>query len=160
MDILKKILVLNLVWLFVGHATYAQGSEPKKLTKNEKIWQEAYDDTTRALATLFIEKRSRIVRSQKKMFIVLGASAVAFGAGGYMLERELNSSSAASYDITNYAGLIFMVSGAAGVIGSGVMLGVTSIRLNPYTLRKYRNLVKIHRAGKVLPEFYSAQLYD
>jgi hypothetical protein len=134
----------------------AQVKKPEaKLSKIEKIQMAAFDDTTRALTHLFVEKkRIRHIRNQKTMYIVLGGSTAVMVGGGLLLASDLNSSSTASYDPTNYAGLGLMLAGTTGVLISSASLGISYLSLNPYTLKKYYRLIDMHKANKPLPIFY------
>lgn len=150
-----KIIFLTMLAGTLVHVADAQEEKPEvKLTKTEKIWISAYDDTTKALAWLFIKKRNIYTKNQKTMYFVLGASTATIIGGGLWLENDLNSSPTASYDQTNYAGLLLMLAGTAGVLGSSVSLGASYIGLNPYTLKKYNRLIDLHKANKTLPQFY------
>ncbi len=149
----KFMLVPGLAIILVT-AGFAQSEKPKvKLTKSEKIWMTAYDDTTRALARLFIKKRDAQQKKQKTMYIALGVSSVALIGGGLLLTSDLNSSTS-SYSPTNYTGLGLMLAGSAGVIISSTSLGISFISLNPYTQKKYNKLIDMHKEKKPLPEFY------
>lgn len=150
-----RIIFFTVLACALAHVADAQEDKPVvKLTKTEKIWGAAYDDTTKALASLFIKKRNIHTKSQKTMYVVLGASTAAMIGGGLMLESDLNSSPTASYDQANYAGFILMLAGTTGVLASSVTLASSYIGLNPYTLKKYDRLIDLHKANNTLPEFY------
>ncbi|MBX2946267.1 MAG: hypothetical protein KF725_10570 [Cyclobacteriaceae bacterium] len=150
----KIILFSALICIMANTACAQEGLPVVKLTKGERMWLAAYDDTTKALAWLFINKRNVHTKNQKPLYLVLGASTAAMIGGGLMLERDLNSSPTATYDQANYAGLTLMFVGTAGVLASGTALGISYIALNPYTVKKYDRLLALHKANKPLPEFY------
>jgi len=132
----------------------AQKKPERRNGKIEKIRMAAYDDTTQALARLFVEKRTNHTRNQKTMYIVLGTSTAVMVGGGLLLASDLKSSSTASYDPTNYAGLGLMLAGTTGILISSTSLGISYFSLNPYTLKKYYRLIDMHKANKPLPKFY------
>lgn len=147
--------------ILVGARVFAQTDttlSKVKFTKTERIWFAAYDDTTKALATLFVSKRNQINRDQKTILIVCGVSAIALGVGALMLERDLNSSPTAYYNAANYLGLLLALGGALGVFSTAPAAGVGFIRLNPYTVKKYEKLIAMHKSGKPLPEFYVSKI--
>lgn len=149
------IVLFTMLACTLVNVAAAQVEKPEmNLTKTEKIWVAAYDDTTKALAWLFIKKRNNYTKNQKTMYFVLGASTAAMIGGGLWLENDLNSSPTASFNQTNYAGLLLMLAGTAGVLGSSVSLASSYIGLNPYTLKKYNRLIDLQKANKTLPEFY------
>jgi len=125
-----------------------------KLTKNDQIWLAAYDDTTEALASLFITKRNKIIKRQRANLIGFGVSAIVLGVGAYMIGNNSSSSTTAMDEGTDYAGLLLTLVGVSGVITTGVGFGVQSIQLNPYTEKKYYSLIELYKSGKPLPEFY------
>lgn len=128
-----------------------------KLTKNDRILLTVYDDTTRAIAALFITKRNNIKKGLKTTAIVGGVSASLFLIGGLVFEQNINTP-AGSYNPSNYAGLGIMFFGAAGVLASAASLPVQFLLLNPYTMKKHHKLMKIYRSGRPLPEFYKRNL--
>jgi hypothetical protein len=129
-----------------------------RLKKSEKMWFTAYDDTTKAIALLFIQKRNRFAHHQQKWYIAFGVSGVAMVAGGLIMESDLNSSPNASYEPTNYGGLILMLTGATTMLVSGVALTGSWIALNPYTLKKFNRLLQLYKEGKPLPNFYAKRI--
>jgi hypothetical protein len=125
-----------------------------RLTKNERLFMAAYDDTTRALAYLFMEKRIPLEKTRKTYTIVLGVSAAALATGALMLENDLNNSPAATYDQANYLGLVLALGGTMGVVLGLGGYGGASLGMNPYTVKKYHRLLDYYQTNQTLPEFY------
>jgi hypothetical protein len=130
----------------------------KRLSKEEKILAAVYDDSTRALANLFVSKRSGLTKDRKTGLVIAGASAATFLAGGLLLSNDLNGTEGDNYNPANYAGLGLMLVGAGGVLASGTYAGVKSIQLNPYTYRKYQKVLRLYQDGKPIPAFYRNQM--
>lgn len=155
----RKILFTVCVCFVLTYTiAFAQSDlDQTKLTKNDRILLTVYDDTTRAIAALFITKRNNIKKGLKTTAIVGGVSASLFLIGGLVFEQNINTPTG-TYNTSNYAGLVIMFFGAAGVIGSAAALPVQFLRLNPYTMKKHDKLLKIYRSGRPLPEFYKKKL--
>lgn len=136
----------------------AQSSNPQpELSKTDKIFIAAYDDTTSALAELFVAKRYAHNNKQKVNYWIAGVSAATFVAGGLMLQNDLNDPYA-TYNPKNYAGLILMFVSSGGFIYSTISSLFNFLRFNPYTLRKYEQLLALYREGKPIPRFYQKKL--
>ncbi len=127
-----------------------------KLSKNERIRSLAYDDTTKAFASLFISKREALRGKQKKDLIVFGISTGIFLAGGLMLVASDNPNF--KYRPILYVGFPIMFIGGFGMLGAPLSAGLHELMLNPYSIRKYKRLIEIHKSGKPLPEFYLQKL--
>ena len=151
-----KVVFITLALLCVNQTiTLGQSDSLKrgvKLSKIDQIWLAAYDDTTKALAELFTVKRTQMRKYRKTSFVVVGVSAATFAAGGLLLQR-LNDP-AGTYNVVNYLGIPALILGVAGIFTSGVSLGIYSLWINPYTIKKYKKLIEMHKSGKPLPEFY------
>lgn len=148
---------LGIILLIFNSEISAQPKAGREnISKNDKIYSMAYDDTTRALAALFISKRIKIHHDQKTSIILLSASGAAFLVGGLMLSDDLSSSGTTS--AANYAGYGIMLVGAFGIIVSATTTGINQLRLNPYTLRKYERVMKMYKNNEPIPEFYSKKV--
>lgn len=89
---MKCKITLQLLLLWITVTLYAQQDKTiPKLTTHEKIWIAAYDDTTKALASLFLSKRNQIRKEQETGYYVLGASVVVLGTGIILSSRDTNS---------------------------------------------------------------------
>lgn len=150
------IVLFALIYSLAIAQTPQQNSE-LKLSKIDKIWLAAYDDTTKALAQLFIVKRNSFNREQKINYLVAGISAVTLVAGGVMLEQDLNEPNA-TYQEENYVGFIFMFVGSSGIIYSSVASLINFLQLNPYTLKKYERVLALYKEGQPIPPFYQKRL--
>jgi hypothetical protein len=129
----------------------------QKLSKTDKISFAAYDDTTQALAQLFIAKRHTFNQKQEINYWIVGVSAATFVAGGILLQQDLNEPNA-TYNPTNYAGLVLMFVSSGGMIYSTASSLLNFLRLNPYTLRKYERLLVLYQKGEPIPRFYQKRL--
>lgn len=150
------------VTFFILICTVVQAQVPSensegKLSKVDKIWLAAYDDTTKALAQLFILKRKAFNSKQKINYLVAGISTATLVAGGLILKQDLNEPNA-TYEAENYAGLIFMLVGSSGIIYSVSASIVNFLQLNPYTLKKFERVLALHQEGKPIPPFYQKRL--
>jgi len=154
-------LILFLLCIAFGlscHETIGQAREKKvKPTKHDKMLTVVFNDTTLALANLFIDKRTSIKNSQKKSNWIFIGSAAAFLAGGAMASEDLNSS-AGSYNAASYVGIGVMFVGVFGMAGSATFSGVQQLRLNPYTYKKFNRLIEMQKQGTRLPVFYEDKL--
>ncbi len=152
--------------LLICSSAYAQGpsirSSKSKLSKNDRIWQAAYDDTTRALAYLFIYMRAEIMGKHKADLPVGGVSAVALTAGVLLMTHDSDvTGAAASYDNADGAdllGIILFMGGSAGVLYSGIGQLINALELSPYTLKRYYKVLDLYNRGKPVPEFYRKRL--
>lgn len=138
---------------------YAQYEKPNiKLTKNEKIWIAAYDDTTKALASLFLSKRNQIRKEQETGYYVLGASVIVLGTGIILSSRDTNSGTGGATEEDMNMSFVPLLLGFSGVMWSGITLGGNAVLLHPYTVKKYDKLLDLHAAGQPLPRFYTKRL--
>jgi hypothetical protein len=149
---MNKLIFIFMMLPFIGMAQPAENNF--RLTKNEQIFLAAYDDTTKALAYLFMEKRRPLEKERKTSAIVFGLSAAALVTGAVMLENDLNNSPAGAYDGANYLGMILALGGTMGSVYGLVGYGVASISMNPYTVKKYHRLLDYYQSNQTLPEFY------
>lgn len=140
----------NGVWAFAP----ADSLEKRARTsKAERIRQAVFNDTTEALANLFLAKRSMVRKTNRVVLIAGAASAAIFLTGG-LLAQEAGT----PYSPDFIVGFPMVFTGAVGILTSGVVAGVNNLRLNPYTLRKYEKLVAMQRSGIPLPEFYARRV--
>ncbi|QOI97541.1 MAG: hypothetical protein HRU69_08575 [Flammeovirgaceae bacterium] len=136
-----------------------------RLKKYERIYLAAYDDTTRALATLFLAKRQQIIGphttseieryiglNMKTNWIVFGVSSVVLVTGLVMAGNAPPSEG--QEDISFLIPLL----GAMGMIASGINLGAQYILLTPYTVKKYFRLVEKYQAEGQLPPYYAKRI--
>jgi len=136
---------------------YAQTDSLKikknKISKNDYMLLLAYDDTTKAIAELFVAKRKKINRSLRAGCIATGISVAMYYTGGLMMMAGEN------VNPVFYIGFPIMFLGGFGTIGSIIVTGINLLRLSPYTFRKYIRLLEMHRSGIPLPEFYAERIY-
>ncbi len=142
--------LISISILLITTPTFSQ--QRNKLTKNEKILELAYNDTTRVLAFLFTQKRdatkSQTNRALKGIAI---SSGVALVGSAIMLSNPDSGVIVAS-------GLTPVLLGTGGVIFfSGVWI-VSKLRKNPYTLKKFKKLIALSKEGKSIPAFYKQRI--
>jgi hypothetical protein len=127
------------------------------LRASDRILQAAYDDTTRALAFLFLVKRQDIRKNRHLSYIALGSSAVLFSVAHFINERSENQP--AWVKEGNSMGVTMMVVAGIGALYGGVLnLAWTEIRASSYREKKFYELVEMHRAGEPLPRFYARRI--
>jgi hypothetical protein len=153
---MKRIKTTMLLIILYSVTTLAQEASPEiKLSKSEQLWIAAYDDTTKALAFLFIEKRNKINKGKNSNYIVAGVSAAVLVAGALLSER----SSTQTPDEENMD-FLFPLLGAIGLVSSGIGIIGNSLALHPYTLKKYEHLLEQYRDTQSLPPFYQKRLVN
>lgn len=139
-----KIVILLSCLLFIGESLLAQ--EPHaKLSPDEEFWNQTFDDSTRALARLFIIKRTKFKPKVNKAIINGGASLVIITGGVLLL---------ASPSIIGPVGALMYVSGLVYFITEGVLFAVRYSRFHPYTKRKFDRLIERYKNGESFPPFY------
>lgn len=154
-----RIIFFSILACTMASVAFAQDEEPNiRLTKNEKIWIAAYDDTTKALATLFLNKRHQIRKEQETGYFVLGASVAVLGAGLMLSSRNSPSGSGSVPEEDMDMSFVPLLLGFSGVMWSGITLGGNALLLHPYSVKKYHKLVDLHAAGQPLPRFYTKRL--
>ena len=137
-----------------------------RLKKNERIYLAAYDDTTRALATLFLVKRHKIIGppsptdferyttgfNMEAMWIAFGVSSAVLAAGIFMVNQHTDSN--------QEDGLIAVIPliGGMCMLSTGITLAVQYILLTPYTVRKYFKLLDTYTSGGQLPRSYTKRM--
>jgi hypothetical protein len=119
------------------------GNTEIKLSKSDKIWIAAYDDTTRALALLFIAKRNAFNRAQTINYIS-GSVAAA------MLVTTATIMSGNDF--------ILISIGASVLITSAASALVNFLFFSPYTIKKYEHLLAHYRQHHTIPPFYQKKL--
>lgn len=155
---MKQITIVLFALIYsLAIAQTPQQNPELKLSKIDKIWLAAYDDTTKALAQLFIAKRNSFNREQKINYLVAGISAATLVAGGLMLKEDLSEPNA-TYNPVSYTGFIFMFVGSSGIIYSSVASLINFLQLNPYTLKKYERVLARYKEGQPIPPFYQKRL--
>jgi hypothetical protein len=131
----------------------SQGHVSKsKLSKEEKFLHLVYNDTTQALANLFILKRHHYRSKDKTALIGMGISTGVFLLGGAMLASESDS------EIVTGAGLLPLFAGAAGGVVFISYFGLVQLAKSPYSFKKFVKVVALLKEGKPLPEFYAQRL--
>lgn len=116
-----------------------------KLSPDEEFWNQTFDDSTRALARLFIIKRTKFKPKVNKAIINGGASLVIITGGVLLL---------ASPSIIGPVGALMYVSGLVYFITEGVLFAVRYSRFHPYTKRKFDRLIERYKNGESFPPFY------
>jgi hypothetical protein len=146
---------LFIISLHITSSAFAQHNDNPNLnlSKSDRIWLAAYDDTTKALAFLFIEKRNKINKEKNSIYIVAGVSAAVLVTGVLLSAR----SSTQTPDGENMDFLIPLV-GSIGLISSGIGVIGNSLALHPYTLKKYERLLEQYSDIKSLPPFYQKRI--
>lgn len=140
--------------LIISLPLIAQDQIKQKLTKNDRILQAAYDDSTRALAQLFLVKRKSCREMLKVSNTTSGIGIVVAAGGIVILENDMNQGPGGPFNPVNYRGFGLMAMGVTVALSSGIVTGVALVKKNPYTVKKYRILVDWHKAGKPWPDFY------
>ena len=146
--------VIVLSWV-VGSTSFGQQPDSairKKNSKEALIQQLAFDDSTRALAHLFIQKRMQLKKNLRLSYIVLAASGAIY-VGGTLLFLE-----AAAEPLTGFV-LIPLSIGASGILlGTGMVI-INHIRFSRYSRKKYEKIIDNYKTGKPLPGFYKEKIY-
>jgi len=161
-------ILFCLALILLSAAGNAQEDREKsvRLKKHERIYLAAYDDTTRALATLFLVKRHRITgpaapnEAQRYLlgfdmtatWIVFGVSTAVLTTGLIMVENSSTDSNEESF------GFLIPLVGGAVMIGSGLTLGIQYLLLTPYSVRKYFKLLEAYKENGKLPRYYEKRL--
>jgi hypothetical protein len=119
-------------------AAFAQAENSKsKLSKNEKIWVAAYDDTTKALAALFLRKRNQDRKEQNAAYYVLGASVALIGAGLILASRDMDAAQGGSTEQDMNMSFVPILLGFSGILWSGLTLGGMPY---PYIRTRLKNI--------------------
>ncbi|MCK6618283.1 MAG: hypothetical protein L6Q51_11635 [Cyclobacteriaceae bacterium] len=165
---MRFITVITLLLLPLG-CVFSQSDSPDtlRLKKYERIYLAAYDDTTRALAALFLAKRHQIIglhsSSEIERYIGLNMKTnwIVFGVSSAVLVTGLvmagNNAPPPEGHEEDYSFLIPLL-GAMGMISSGINLGAQYIMLTPYTVKKYFRLLAKYRADGQLPAYYAKRI--
>lgn len=128
--------------------TPAFSQKRAKLSKDERILQMAYNDTTKALAALFIEMRNVTRLQSNRALIGAGISSGVVLVGAAIMLSNPDSG------VIIASGLIPVFVGIGGVFWfSGAWL-ISKLVKNPYTLRKFEKLIDISIEGKAIPSYY------
>jgi hypothetical protein len=151
---MKNVTLLLLITFLIAGKLYAQSQ--RKLAKNEQIQQLAFDDTTRALANIFLNHRYQLKEARKRAFIGGAISAGVFGIGGLMTNHS--NSDDETIDLLSIGGVMIMIVAAGGILVAISYDFINEIRVHPYTLRKFRKLLSQYQEGKSLPRFYITRL--
>jgi hypothetical protein len=148
---MKKLMSLMVLIILIKGNLSAQTDSLRaasKLTKNEIILSQAYNDSTHILANLFIEKRTRHGMPARQALTGLGISSGTFLLGGLILSSE-------KLGPLSPLGIFPLFIGAGGIIIFVGELGVLAILSYPYSLKKFNQLITLLRQGKPLPPFYA-----
>ncbi len=160
------LIGLVLILLPASGSAQEENDKPVRLKKHERIYMAAYDDTTRALANLFLVKRHKIIGpyspgeaeryllgfDMTTTWIVFGVSTAVLTTGLIMAENRDTGTSEENYNF------VIPFIGAAGMIGSGLTLGVQYLLLTPYTVRKYFKLLEAYKDDGSLPRYYEKRI--
>lgn len=119
------------------------GNTEIKLSKSDKIWIAAYDDTTRALALLFIAKRNAFNRAQTINYIS-GSVAAA------MLVTTATIMSGNDFILISIGASVLITSAASALLNF--------LFFSPYTIKKYEHLLAHYRQHHTIPPFYQKKL--
>lgn len=160
-------LTLLAVGLFLCDQVKAQNENQQvvRLKKHERIYLAAYDDTTRALADLFLAKRHQIIGPHstneferciglhmKTNWIVLGVSSAVLVTGLVMAGNTPPSEGQEDFSF-----FIPMI-GGVGMIASGITLSAQYLMLTPYTVKKYFKLLELYQGEGKLPKYYTKRI--
>jgi hypothetical protein len=119
------------------------GNTEIKLSKSDKIWIAAYDDTTRALALLFIAKRNAFNRAQTINYISGSVAAAMLATTATIMSGN---------------DFILISIGASVLITSAASALVNFLFFSPYTIKKYERLLAHYRQHHTIPPFYQKKL--
>lgn len=142
-----KFVTIVFVSLIISNSISAQTQAPK-LAKNDKIMQLAYNDTTKALALLFIERRTSAKANSNDALVGAAISTGVVIVGGAIMLSNTDSPEII------VSGLVPVFVGIGGVIYFAGAYGISKIKKNAYTLRKFERLVKMSKEGKPIPVYY------
>jgi hypothetical protein len=130
--------------LFPAALLLAQsGNTEIKLSKSDKIWIAAYDDTTRALALLFIAKRNAFNRAQTINYISGSVAAAMLATTATIMSGN---------------DFILISIGASVLITSAASALVNFLFFSPYTIKKYEHLLAHYRQHHTIPPPYQKKL--
>lgn len=146
------------ILFFIALPVIAQDEIKPRLRKNERILLAAYDDTTRALARLFIDKREACRRRLYTTGVIGGVAAFTAASAELILENYSAQGPGGQVDPEYSLVLGIMVVGVVCIISSGIVTGLTLILKNPYTIKKYLILIDWYRAGRPWPDFYQKRV--
>jgi hypothetical protein len=54
--------------------------------------------------------------------------------------------------------MIFLLGGTVGVVYSVASFGISSLELNPYTIKKFNKLLALYKENKSLPDYYRKRI--
>jgi len=154
MRILKTISLI-ILGLYIAPNSRAQHTDnPElKLSKSDRMWLAAYDDTTKALALLFIARRNKANKQNEINYIVAGVSSAVLLTGVLLSERNPNQTpDGVSMDF------LFPLLGSVGLLSAGIGFIGNAVELHPYTIKKYHRLLEQHTDSKPLPPFYQKRI--
>lgn len=129
--------------------TPAFSQKRAKLSKDERILQMAYNDTTKALAALFIEMRTVTRLQSNRALIGAGISSGVVLVGSAIMLSNPDSG------VIIASGLIPVFVGIGGVFWFSGAWVISKLRKNPYTIRKFERLIALSMEGKAMPPYYS-----
>ncbi|MBL7857142.1 MAG: hypothetical protein JNM57_05580 [Cyclobacteriaceae bacterium] len=149
---------LTFIFLFAGSLTHQNlkaqsvNDTSEKISKEVRIQQLAFDDSTRALAHVFVTKRTQLKKNLRLSYIVLVASGTLY-VGGTLLFLEV-----APEPLTGFV-IVPLFIGASGIILGTGMVVINHIRFARYSLKKFEKIIADYKAGKPLPDFYTRKIY-
>jgi len=147
-----KILLFGFAFIICWEAD-AQRFKRSRYAKTEQIRLLAFNDTTRALADLFTQKRMNISSRQRELAMVVAVSGVSTLVGHGLLFWVPDPGITAIL-----SGIVLSVGGIVVTVGAGAIMLIAVLEKNPYTLRKYQRLVNMQKRGQPLPEFYAIRI--
>lgn len=127
------------------------------LRASDRILQAAYDDTTRALAFLFLVKRQDIRKNRHLSYVALGSSVVLFSAA-HLVNEQMELQPDWEKEGRSMAVTMMVVAGIGALYGGVLNLAWTEIRASSYREKKFYQLIELHRGGEPLPRFYARRI--
>lgn len=130
------------LFLFLFQDGYAQDFNPtaRTLSFEEILWHKAYDDTTQALARVFIIKRSELKPKINKSLAIVYTSIALTGAGALLFGEPV--------------GLVIFTGGLLYFTVYSIASGINIHRLHPYSKKKFEKLIAQYKNRESLPEYY------
>jgi len=142
---------LAILFLAVVQVSYAQSDNLRNQRQSfdEILWSKTYDDTTRALARVFIIKNNELKPKLNRYATIAGVSVGVVVVGGLLYGAS---------GMAGPVGLVFVVGGLIYTTIYGIASGIQLHRLHPYTKRKFDKLLKQYKDGDSLPSSYQQEL--
>lgn len=150
-------LVIGLFFASVVVVIAQPPSDTIVLRASDRMLQAAYDDTTRALAFLFIVKRQDIRKNRHLSYVTLGTSALLF-SGAHLINEQMEDQPVWEKEGRSMLIILMIVAGTGALYGGLLNLAWTEIRASSYREKKFYQLVEMHRVGEPLPRFYARRI--